>query len=97
MTLVLTGLWPGLAGALVLGALVGAMVGLPRDRASAAVAGLLCLALIALAGLTVMELVPDRAGLWVETAAAMLGIYLIGCLAGGTGKLVLDGADTVRD
>ncbi|GLS44709.1 hypothetical protein [Methylobacterium brachythecii] len=88
MTILVSALWPGLAGALLLGACIGALTGLPRGRpsliASASLLGLLAV----LGGLAVAQVVPGQAGLWVETALPMLAAYLAGCLAGGTGRLL---------
>ncbi|GEP09367.1 hypothetical protein [Methylobacterium gnaphalii] len=85
MTLLVSALWPGLAGALLLGACIGALTGLPRERASLIAAASLVVALAVLGGLTVSQTVPGQAGLWVETATLMLAAYLVGCLAGGAG------------
>lgn len=79
MTLLLAFLWPGLAGALALGLVVGWLSGLPRGVLAPAV---LALAMLALWGAALSGLAPGRAGLWIESAAAMLPVYVAGCLAG---------------
>lgn len=88
MMLLASGLWPGLAAALLLGTCVGALTGLPRERFGLAGAALSSGLLAGLAGLALLDTVPGQAGLWVETAALMLGAYLAGCLAGGVGQWV---------
>lgn len=88
MTILVFTLWPGLAGALLLGVCIGAIIGLPRDRFGLLAAAIPFALLAILAGLTILQTVPGQAGLWVETASLMLATYLAGCLAGGTGRLV---------
>ncbi|WP_336485582.1 hypothetical protein [Methylobacterium nigriterrae] len=83
MTLLLSGLWPGLAGALLLGLAVGRLTGMPRAVALGLGLGT---AAACLAGVAVAGLVPGRAGLWVDSAALMLGVYLGGCLCGATAR-----------
>ncbi|MCE4224645.1 hypothetical protein HCU64_12850 [Methylobacterium sp. C25] len=85
MTLLASTLWPGLAGALLLGICIGALMGLPRGRASLISAASLVALLAILGGLAVSQTVPGQAGLWVDTALLMLATYLAGCLAGGAG------------
>lgn len=87
MTLLAIGLWPGLAAALVLGLCAGGLTGLPRDRAGLLALGLLGGLLALLAGLATLETVPGQTGLWIETAAIMLAVYLAGCFLGGLGRL----------
>lgn len=89
MSLLLAALWPGLAATLLLGMLVGALTGLPRERVSAAVAVGLAVMLAILAGLSLTGQVPGEAGLWVEAATLLLAGYLAGCLLGGTGRLLV--------
>ena len=79
-------LWPGLAASFVLGCLIGALMGLPRDRSAVLGASALGLTLVALCGLAVAGVVPEEAGLWVETAASLLGAYLAGCGLGSVGS-----------
>ena len=80
MTLVLAHLWPGLAAAAVLGAILGALARWPGPRPFRwTVAGYFALLL----GLAVAAaLAPGRAGLWLEAAALMLAAYLAGATAG---------------
>lgn len=85
MILLLAGLWPGLAGALVLGLAVGAIGGPPRGRALPLALGG---AALVLAGLALARVVPGVAGLWLEAAALMLPAYLAGC---GLGSLLRRG------
>ena len=80
MVALLAGLWPGLAGALVLGLGLGALCGWPHP----AVPPALGLAVLALAALALSGVVPGRAGLFVESGALMLAAYLVGC---GLGSL----------
>lgn len=91
MTILVSALWPGLAGALLLGACIGAILGLPRERFALIAAAIPFAMLAVLAGLGILQTVPGQAGLWVETAALMLGAYLAGCLAGGVGRLAARG------
>ncbi len=88
MNLLLSGLWPGLAVASLLGLCVGALTGLPRERLAYAAAAMLATVLAVLAILALRESVLGEPGLWVESAAAMLAAYLAGCLIGGCGRLV---------
>ncbi|GJD56091.1 hypothetical protein [Methylobacterium dankookense] len=78
MVALLAGLWPGLAGALVLGLGIGALWGWPHRAVPAA----LGLALAVLAALALSGAVPGRAGLFVESGALMLAAYLAGCALG---------------
>ena len=87
MSLLLSGLWPGLAAALLLGLLVGALTGRPRDRLGLALAAVPAVVLAVLSGLAITEFLPGETGLWVETAALMLAAYLAGCALGGVGRL----------
>ncbi|GJE55405.1 hypothetical protein [Methylobacterium thuringiense] len=87
MTLLVSTLWPGLAGALLLGACIGAVMGLPRDRFALAAAAIPFALLAILSALALLQTVPGQPGLWVETATLMLAAYLAGCLAGGAGRL----------
>jgi hypothetical protein len=79
----LSGFWPGLAGAAALGLLVGALAGWPERLAVPlglfVVAGLLAAAAIA-------GFVPGVPGLWLEGAALMLPAYLAGCALGALGR-----------
>ncbi|MBB5762838.1 hypothetical protein HNR01_002464 [Methylorubrum rhodesianum] len=84
MTLVDSSLWPAPA-ALVLGLVVGAPTGLPRRGLALAAAGLL------LAGLASPQTAPSEPGLWIETAALLLGTDLAGCALGGLGRAVSGG------
>lgn len=85
MTLLVSSLWPALAAALVLGLVVGALTGLPR-RGLALAAGLLLAGFAVLTGLAALRTAPGEPGLWVETAALVLGAYLAGCALGGLGR-----------
>lgn len=91
MTLLITGLWPGLAAAVLLGLCVGALSGLPRERLAYAAAAMLASVLGVLVVLSLRESVPGEAGLWVESAAAMLAAYLAGCVIGGLGRRIARG------
>ena len=84
MTLLLTILWPALTAALMLGGLVGAFAGLPKDRHAVVVAAVLAAVAVLLTGLAATGAVAGRAGLWIEIAAFCLDAYLAGCLAGAT-------------
>lgn len=79
-------LWPELAAALALGLVVGALTGLPRERFALASAAILLVGLTVLAGLAVLRTVAGGTGLWIETAALLLGAYLAGCVLGGLGR-----------
>lgn len=81
-------LWPGLAGALVLGALVGFVTGLPRERMALAAALTLLVTLAVLAGLILAGHAAGDAGLWIEAAALMLTAYLTGCLSGALSRRI---------
>ncbi|GJE59855.1 hypothetical protein [Methylobacterium trifolii] len=74
--LLLSALWPGLAGAVLLGIGIGWLSGMPRDRAS--LPGLAA-AWLLLAGLALAGPVQGTAGLWIESAAMLLAAYLAGC------------------
>lgn len=82
MMLLLTGLWPGLLGGLVLGLAVGRLAGPPP----ATIAAGLGLAGLALAGVAAAGLVPGAPGLWTESAALMPAPYLAGCALGALGR-----------
>lgn len=82
MTLLVTLLWPALAAAFLLGGLVGAFAGLPRDRGTMAAGVILATVAVVLSGLAAIGPIGGRAGLWIEIAAFCLDAYLIGCLAG---------------
>ncbi|BAU92118.1 hypothetical protein MPPM_3513 [Methylorubrum populi] len=86
MTLLVSSLWPALAAALVLGLVVGALTGLPRRGLALAAAGLLLAGFAVLTGLAALRTAPGEPGLWVETAALVLGAYLAGCALGGLGR-----------
>ena len=88
MILLVSSLWPALTAALVLGLVVGALTGLPRDGFAPAAAGLLLVGLGVLAGLTTLHTAPGEPGLWIETGALILGAYLAGCALGGLGGSV---------
>ena len=79
MIALLSALWPGLAGAFVLGLAVGGLTGFPKRRAIPV--GLLG-AVLVLAGLAQSGLLAGDVGLSVEAAALMLPAYLGGCLSG---------------
>lgn len=83
MTLLLAAFWPGLAGALALGGLVGFLSGWPRDRAVPL--GLVGLTLVLMA-LAAIQAVPGLSGLWLDGAALMLPLYLAGCALGALGN-----------
>ncbi len=89
MTLLVASLWPQLAAALALGLAVGALTGLPRSRPALAAAGLPCACLAGLSALALLRTAPGAAGLWIETAALLLGAYLAGCGLGGFGRNVV--------
>jgi hypothetical protein len=80
-------LWPAPA-ALVLGLVVGAPTSLPRRGLALAAAGLL---LASLADLASPQTAPGEPGLWIETAALLLGTDLAGCALGGLGRAVSGG------
>lgn len=84
MTLLLTILWPALAAALLLGGLVGAFAGLPKDRRAVVIVGILVAVAVLLTGLAATGAIAGRAGLWIEIAALCLDAYLIACIAGAT-------------
>ncbi|WP_375407756.1 hypothetical protein [uncultured Methylobacterium sp.] len=86
MALLLTLLWPALAAAFLLGGLVGAFAGLPRDRGTAAAGAILGAMTTVLCGFAVTGPVGGRTGLWIEIAAFCLVAYLIGCLAGAVAR-----------
>ncbi len=79
MIVLLAGLWPGLAVALLLGLGVGALAGWPRDRAIPLGLGVLALLL---AGLATSGLVTGLAGFGLDGGALMLAAYLVGCALG---------------
>ncbi|MFC6744023.1 hypothetical protein ACFQFG_02195 [Methylobacterium persicinum] len=83
VTLLLAAFWPGLAGAVALGCLVGFLAGWPRDRVVPF--GLAGLALLVMA-LAAAQVVPGLPGLWLEGAALMLPPYLSGCALGALGN-----------
>ena len=82
MTLLFAILWPALAAAFLLGGLVGAFAGLPRDRFTVAAGVILATIAALLGGLAIIGPVGGRAGLWIEIAAFCLGAYLVGCVSG---------------
>lgn len=81
--MMLLAIWPGLAGAVGLGGIVGLLSGWPESRAVplGLVGGALALALLA-----VLRIVPGQPGLWLELAAMMLPLYLAGCALGALGN-----------
>lgn len=83
MTLLLAAFWPGLAGAVVLGCLAGFLSGWPEDRVVPL--ALLALALVLML-LAATRAVPGLPGLWLEGAALMLPLYLVGCALGAMGN-----------
>ena len=83
MIVLLTAFWPGLAGAVALGCLVGFLAGWPESRAVPLI--LLGLALVLML-LAVTRLVPGLPGFWLEGAALMLPLYLVGCALGALGN-----------
>lgn len=83
MTVLLAAFWPGLAGAVALGCVVGFLTGWPESRAVPLVLLGLTLGLM---GLAVTRLVPGLPGFWLEGAALMLPLYLVGCALGALGN-----------
>ena len=83
MTLLLGSFWPGLAGA----GLLGLLVGLARRLAGAPLraAGARRVLAAVVAALAVAGLVPGLPGLWLEGAGLILPPYLAAC---GLGALV---------
>lgn len=79
MIVLLAGLWPGLAVALLLGLGIGALSGWPRDRA---VPLGLAAAALGLGGVAAAGLVTGVAGLWLDGGALMLAAYAAGCALG---------------
>ncbi|MFE1597891.1 hypothetical protein [Methylobacterium sp. ID0610] len=79
MLILAAALWPACLVALLLGAATGWLMRWPDGR----VARLAALAVVLLsataAGIAALEIVPGRAGLWVETAALLLVPYAAGC------------------
>ena len=92
MSLLLATLWPGLVGGFLLGIAVGALSGLPRTRLQRSTSTGLGLAAAALAILAMTGRVPGWAGFGVESGALILPAYLAGCLGGGIGRRVREGA-----
>ena len=88
-TMLLAALWPGAAAALALGLVVGAVAGLPRDRADAAVALGLVAVFLGLSGLAVLGRGAGDVALRMESAAVLLALYLAGCAIGGFGRLAV--------
>lgn len=82
MTLLVAILWPAVAAAVLLGGLVGAFAGMPRDRFAVAAGVILATIAALLGGIAVIGAVGGRAGLWIEIAAFCLGAYLAGCVVG---------------
>ncbi|WP_236960902.1 hypothetical protein [Methylobacterium durans] len=81
--LLVSGVWPGLAGALGLGLGCGFVGGWPRGLAT----GLGLLSAASLLGAAALAgLVPGVGGFWVESAALMLWTYLGGCVLGALTK-----------
>lgn len=81
--------WPALAIALVLGLAFGwwsraARTALWPGRLAL---GLLVVALAALGLLAALDLVPGRAGLWLDSALLHLAAYLVGCVLGWAAAL----------
>lgn len=89
MPLLMTALWPALLAGIVLGALVGAVAGLPSSRGTRAIAVVLAAAALGLGGLALAGAVAGRPGFWIEASALISASYLAGCLIGGGGKSVL--------
>ena len=87
MISLLTTLWPGLAGALVLGLAVGFLAGWPGSRTVSLVLSGLTLVLILLA---TAQAVPGLPGLWMEAAALILPCYIAGCALGALGNPTSD-------
>ncbi|TDR85182.1 hypothetical protein [Enterovirga rhinocerotis] len=91
MTVLLGHLWPALAVAAVLGlgfsAVFGAGAGLPSATLPVRIG--MGLALIAAALVSVLNLVPGRAGLWFDIAAAIAWAYAAGVVAGLLPRRVL--------
>lgn len=80
MTLLATLLWPLVAASALLGAAVGGLTGLPRTPTARWTAVLLVLIAGLAGGLAVGELLPGRAGFWLEGGGLGLGSYLIGAI-----------------
>lgn len=76
MTLLVGSLWPGLAGAALLGLAVGWLAGWPTRPL---VPLGLCAVTAVLAAVAVAGLAPGLPGLWLESAGSMLPTYLAGC------------------
>lgn len=83
MSGLLTSFWPAIAASGLLGAGIGAWLGLPRSRGARIGAGVLAVALLALLAVAVAGIAPGRIGLGVEGAALVLAAYLAGALIGG--------------
>ena len=83
MLLLLTTLWPALIASLVLGAAIGWLCGLPRERPHRLAALGLALAALVLGAMAVAGFVPGRPGFWVESVALNLAAYLAGTTLGG--------------
>ncbi|MCJ2014106.1 hypothetical protein [Methylobacterium sp. J-076] len=85
--LLLAAFWPGLAGAVALGGLVGFLAGWPGGRAvPLALGGLAALVML----LALAQAVPGLPGLWLDGAALMLPLYLAGCAIGAMGNRTTD-------
>ena len=81
--LLLTGFWPGLAGAGALGLVVGGLAGGPaRPVVPLALCGLAAL----LAAVALVGIVPGLPGLWLEGAGLLLPAYLVGCVLGALAR-----------
>ena len=83
MTLLVGSFWPGLAGATLLGLVVGWLAGWP---ARPPVPLALCAATALLAALVLAGPVPGLPGLWLEGAALVLPPYLAGCGLGALAR-----------
>jgi hypothetical protein len=79
----LAAFWPGLTGAVALGGVVSFLAGWPESRAVPL--ALLGLALVLML-LAITRVVPGLPGFWLEGAALMLPLYLVGCALGALGN-----------
>jgi hypothetical protein len=77
--------WPGLVIAFTLGFAVGIATcsPTPPSRSGWVFASVVLGCFVVGAVLAVLELVPGRAGLWLETAVLLLAAYGPGCAFGG--------------
>ncbi|KMO12563.1 hypothetical protein [Methylobacterium indicum] len=78
--------WPGCLAALLVGLGTGFWAGPPAGRLPRIAAALVALLALACLATALAGRVPGREGFWVESAAAMLTVYLAGCAAGGLSR-----------